>query len=157
MRTSRRSRREYPREIGDGLNAVKKLIPWIVGVLLVLVLLWVNRFVAWRWYPHIAPTRAKIHALCLGVDLYEVDMRRYPPSLYSLWASGGETNWRGPYVKSPDLFLDQWTNRFRYRITGDRYELRSSGADGVLETRDDITAEGSGLGIRQLNETRLSE
>ena len=77
--------------------------------------------------------------LLVGIDTYEVDTGHLPPSLDALLIKGSEINWHGPYVKSKNTFLDPWGNRFRYRIKGDYYELRSAGADGVFFTKDDIS------------------
>ena len=122
-----------------GLDALKKRIPWIVGVAVLLVMFHATRIAEPPIPRPGAATRAKLNQLRVGIDVYEVDMGQYPPSLDSLWSKGAETNWRGPYVKSSDVFVDEWTNRFRYQAREDGYGIRSAGPDRVFDTADDST------------------
>ncbi|WP_340107464.1 type II secretion system major pseudopilin GspG [Pikeienuella sp. HZG-20] len=81
-----------------------------------------------------------------GLDLYRLDMRRYPsteeglPALMSRPAVGAE-RWSGPYLDKASGLIDPWGAPYRYVLTGaGAYELSSYGADnapgGDGENRD---------------------
>ena len=69
----------------------------------------------------------------LALDLYEMDMGKYPDSLESLRTrpADGES-WRGPYLKKKPV--DPWGKPYVYKAPGDHnqdgYDLSSLGPDG---------------------------
>ncbi len=75
-----------------------------------------------------------------ALDLYELDIGRYPDSLDALSANpGGLENWNGPYIKRKPI--DPWGNKYVYKYPsthGKDYDLYSLGPDGQ-ESSDDIT------------------
>lgn len=82
----------------------------------------------------------------LPLTSYRMHMGDYPSTAEGLGslatAPQGKTDrWRGPYVegKLPD---DPWGRAYKYRYPGqhnkDRYDIWSSGKDGVDGTADDI-------------------
>lgn len=80
----------------------------------------------------------------VALDLYEVDMGRYPESLDSLVTKPGEASrWRGPYLKK-GIPGDPWGNDYVYRFPGssnpDGYDLFSRGPDAKEGTADDIVS-----------------
>ena len=87
----------------------------------------------------ISPGRERVQGLGTAIDTYEVDTGHYPPSLDALLVKGAEPGWHGPYVRSTNTFLDAWGHRFRYKVKGDAYVIRSAGPDGVFDTQDDIS------------------
>lgn len=81
--------------------------------------------------------------IALALDLYELDMGRYPQRLEDLVtkpASAG--TWKGPYLKR-GLPKDPWGRPYVYRYPGtqnaDSYDLASSGQDGQEGNQDDVT------------------
>ena len=77
----------------------------------------------------------------LALDLYEMDMGKYPESLDDLRTRPGDgENWRGPYLKKKPI--DPWGHPYVYKAPGDHnqdgYDLYSLGPDGQPGTADDI-------------------
>jgi len=80
--------------------------------------------------------------IALALDLYEVDVGRYPQALEALVTRPSEdAAWRGPYLRR-GLPKDPWGNAYQYRFPGtmnmDSYDLFSLGPDQRMGTADDI-------------------
>ena len=80
--------------------------------------------------------RLQIEAFGSALDLYFLDVGRYPPANEGLNAlvrrpSGVEV-WNGPYLKGGAVPPDPWGRAYVYRAPGERapYEIVSLGADG---------------------------
>ncbi|TWB09663.1 general secretion pathway protein G [Nitrospirillum amazonense] len=79
--------------------------------------------------------QAQINTLVSAVDLFYVDMGRYPTSDEGLealmTAPGGDANWRGPYLRKRQALVDPWGNPYRYKVPGQHgaYDLYSWGSD----------------------------
>jgi general secretion pathway protein G len=78
----------------------------------------------------------QVSELQASLDLFRLDMRRYPTSeeglqaLLSRPAAGAET-WSGPYLDKASGVIDPWDRPYVYRASGaSDYELISYGADG---------------------------
>jgi len=84
-------------------------------------------------------TRAQLEDLAAGLDLFKLDVGRYPDNreglLVLVKASDDLTGWNGPYLRKKRLPLDPWNNDYVYRSPGLEYDfdLFSYGADGDLE------------------------
>jgi general secretion pathway protein G len=101
----------------------------------------------------VAAARADVEgSIGVALDLYELDMGRYPtsdeglPALSSEPASAaGSDGWNGPYVKTR-VGDDPWGHPYEYRFPSERnprmYDLFSRGPDGLEGTDDDITSWG---------------
>ncbi|MFA5167821.1 MAG: type II secretion system major pseudopilin GspG [Candidatus Omnitrophota bacterium] len=81
--------------------------------------------------------------IAIAIDLYNVDMGRYPSALLDLVKNtADDERWRGPYLKR-GLPKDPWGNGYVYRYPGvtnpDSYDLYSWGPDKKEGTADDIT------------------
>lgn len=83
-------------------------------------------------------TKARISGLGGSLDLYKLDVGKYPTTQEGLKAliaaPGGAAKWNGPYEKNEDLIKDAWNNELSYKSPGDQnraYEISSFGADGV--------------------------
>jgi general secretion pathway protein G len=80
--------------------------------------------------------RLQIEAFGSALDLYYLDVGRYPPASEGLTAlvrrPQGTEVWNGPYLKGGNVPLDPWGRAYVYRAPGDRapYEIVSLGADG---------------------------
>ena len=79
--------------------------------------------------------RAQIESLSATLDLFKLDVGRYPTQeerLDVLVTRPAElAGWNGPYVKRKDMLLDPWKRTYRYKSPGEHgaYDLFSFGAD----------------------------
>lgn len=75
----------------------------------------------------------QIENLATALDLYKLEVGRYPSSLEDLVREpSGVDGWNGPYLKKKTLPLDPWGRPFIYAYPGKEgaYDLLSLGADG---------------------------
>lgn len=81
--------------------------------------------------------QAQINTLVSAVDLFYVDMGRYPTPNEGLEAlmvaPSGDVNWRGPYLRKRQSLIDPWGNPYHYKVPGQHgaYDLFSYGSDQV--------------------------
>ena len=76
--------------------------------------------------------RIRLQNLAGQIELYKLEVGRYPESLQALAKQPpGTDKWNGPYAKETDL-KDAWGNDYRYSVPGQgkAYDLASLGADG---------------------------
>lgn len=91
-----------------------------------------------------AQAKIKLQNLAGQIEMYKLEVGKYPGSLQDLMkAPGGtENKWNGPYVKNPDELKDAWGNDYKYSVPGQgkAFDLVSLGADGQVggdgENRD---------------------
>ncbi len=81
--------------------------------------------------------KLQIEQLSAALDLYRLDVGRYPTSAQGLKAlvetPAGTNGWHGPYLaKGGTVPADPWNNPFTYRAPGQGrpYDLISLGRDG---------------------------
>jgi len=83
--------------------------------------------------------KAQLEDLSAGLDLFKLDVGRYPNSDEGLriLVEGGDNvvGWNGPYLRKKKLPLDPWNHEYVYVVPGqgNAYELYSLGADGAPE------------------------
>lgn len=83
--------------------------------------------------------KAQLEDLAAGLDLFKLDVGRYPSSDEGLQVlvEGNDTipGWNGPYLRKKRVPLDPWNNAYVYAIPGqgNDFELYSLGADGEPE------------------------
>jgi len=81
-------------------------------------------------------SRAQLEDLSAGLDLFKLDVGRYPDSdegLQALVESGVDiAGWNGPYLRKKRVPQDPWNRDYVYAVPGEGndYELYSLGADG---------------------------
>jgi general secretion pathway protein G len=90
--------------------------------------------------------KLQLQGLSTAVDLYRLDVGRYPSREEGLAAlvqkPSGQERWNGPYVRKAEQLQDPWGRSWRYRAPGEHgpYDLFSHGADdrvgGTGEDRD---------------------
>lgn len=77
---------------------------------------------------------AKVQIADFGaaLDMYKLDVGKYPSSLEGLIQNPGGGNWNGPYLKKAAVPKDPWGNEYQYSFPGSKgdYDLISLGADG---------------------------
>ena len=91
-----------------------------------------------------AQAKIKLQNLAGQIEMYKLEVGKYPGSLQDLVkAPGGtENKWNGPYVKNPEELKDAWGNDYKYSAPGASkpFDLVSLGADnrdgGDGENRD---------------------
>jgi general secretion pathway protein G len=91
-------------------------------------------------------SRTQIEQLSSALELYFLDVGRYPPTEAGLDAlvkrPSGVERWNGPYLNKPDVPLDPWGRPYLYRFVADsqRFQIYTLGADnaegGDGENRD---------------------
>jgi len=80
--------------------------------------------------------RAQLEDLSAGLDLFKLDVGRYPSNDEGLrvLVDGGSTiaGWNGPYLRKNKIPQDPWNREYVYEIPGQKYTyaLYSFGADG---------------------------
>jgi general secretion pathway protein G len=80
--------------------------------------------------------RLQIEALSNSLDLFYLDVGRYPTTQEGLTAlvrrPAGSDTWNGPYVKGGTIPSDPWRNGYVYAAPGAHgaYDLMSYGSDG---------------------------
>ncbi|MBF0542724.1 MAG: type II secretion system major pseudopilin GspG [Nitrospirae bacterium] len=96
----------------------------------------------------IKTTKAQISDFETALDMYRLDMGRYPTTSEGLKAlreqPSGSSNWKGPYFKK-DIPKDPWDHDYQYTSPGSHgdYDILSYGADGVIggdKENKDITS-----------------
>lgn len=83
-------------------------------------------------------TLAIIGQMAQTVDLYYLDIGKYPTKLEDLMTNPGNPKWNGPYTKK--IKPDAWGDPLEYSITGSSYVIRSNAggrASGPI-TSDDL-------------------
>ena len=79
----------------------------------------------------------QVNELQASLDLFRLDMRRYPTSEEGLQAllarpANGAERWSGPYLDKASGVIDPWDRPYVYQATGGSdYQLASYGADGL--------------------------
>lgn len=89
----------------------------------------------------------QIKSLETVLDMYRLDLGRYPPPEAGLQAlvsqPAGVEGWRGPYLQREDALTDPWGNPYVYAVSEDGqtaqvYSLGSDGAEGGEGNAADI-------------------
>ena len=129
---------------GRGFTLIEiMLVVIIIGVLAAMV---VPRLVGRTEQAKIARAKSDLSAIGLALDLYELDIGRYPESLDELVAKDAPsgvaegTTWNGPYLKK-GLPKDPWGRSYEYQRQSQHnqdYDISSPGADGKPGS-DDVT------------------
>ena len=77
--------------------------------------------------------RAQIEMLGTALDIYKLDVGKYPESLNLLLETGEEemSRWKGPYLKKNEIPKDPWGSEYAYNYPGEHseYDLISYGRD----------------------------
>jgi general secretion pathway protein G len=81
--------------------------------------------------------RVQIEDLAAALDMYKLDVGRYPDSERGLIAlverPEGVRGWNGPYLRKNKIPLDPWLQEYHFRSPGQYgdFDIYSLGADGV--------------------------
>jgi general secretion pathway protein G len=126
--------RTAPRRHGEaGFTLVEMLVViTIIGLIMALV--------GPRVLTYLSDSKAKaakiqIESFSSALDLYFLDLGRYPTSnegLAALTQSNNAQGWNGPYLRGGVVPSDPWGHGYVYRSPGERapFEIISLGSDG---------------------------
>ncbi|MEM7390840.1 MAG: type II secretion system major pseudopilin GspG [Verrucomicrobiota bacterium] len=136
--TERRRTIERTAEHGkQGFTLIEILL--VVAIIGILAALAAPKLTGKAQKAKITAASVDIKNIGTALDLYELDMGAYPPSLQALIANpGGGEQWNGPYLKS-GMPKDPWKRDYIYSNGGQAgYSLKSLGPDGV-DSGDDVS------------------
>lgn len=80
---------------------------------------------------------AQVAALATALDLFKLDVGRYPTIEENLAAlnkrPANAFNWNGPYVRKQESLVDPWNRPYQYRMPGKfgEYDVFTFGADNA--------------------------
>ncbi len=93
--------------------------------------------------------RIQIRNLASALDLYRLDVGRYPSEQEGLAAlverPGSAERWNGPYARRRDMLVDPWGRLYRYRSPGqhgdmDLFTYGNDNAPGGTGENQDVTS-----------------
>jgi general secretion pathway protein G len=118
----------------DGYTLVELLVVLaILGLLATIATTQVLRYYA---SAKMSTAHAQVESISSALDLYKLDVGRYPTSQEGLGALKAKPpsadNWNGPYVKTTTSLNDPWGHPYAYVSPGrhGEFDLSSNGADG---------------------------
>lgn len=119
----------------DGFTLVELLV--VLAVLGLLISIVGPRAIGYLGGARSDTARIQMETFATALDLYRLDMRKYPSAEAGLNAlvnaPAGAAGWRGPYLNKDEVPLDPWDNAYIYQSPGPDgkpYRLLSYGADG---------------------------
>jgi general secretion pathway protein G len=134
MATASQRRRAALRSGEAGFTLVEILVViTIIGLIMAIV---GPRVLNYLGESKVKATKIQIESFSSALDLFYLDMGRYPGSSDGLAAlvqrPGNAEQWNGPYLKGGVVPNDPWGHPYIYRSPVDRapYEIVSYGADG---------------------------
>jgi general secretion pathway protein G len=138
------SRRRRPHRHGErGFTLVEILVViTIIGLIMALVGPRVLNYLA---ESKVKAAKIQIESLSSALDLYYLDVGRYPSTSEGLAAlaqpPGGIQSWNGPYLRTGAVPNDPWGHAYVYRSPGEHgsFDIVSHGAKGVEGGADTAT------------------
>jgi general secretion pathway protein G len=125
------------RRSGDaGFSLIEVLIALaIIGLLAALV---GPRVIGYLGSSKTKTAKIQIESIAAALQLYKLDVGRYPSSAEGLRAlvekTGSAGTWNGPYLTKPEVPLDPWGRPFNYRSPGQHgdFDIFTLGADNQV-------------------------
>jgi general secretion pathway protein G len=120
----------------DGFTLVEVLV--VLAILTLLALIVVPQVIGYLGKAKTDTARIEIENLSSALDLYLLDVGKYPSQVEGLKAlvqqPAGAERWNGPYLRKPEAMNDPWQRPYIYRMPGEHneFDLYSLGADNAL-------------------------
>jgi general secretion pathway protein G len=122
------------RKVSHGFSLIEILI--VVGIMALLVTLIGPNLIRQFQGSQGKTAGVQIQMLKSALDLYVMDIGRYPTSAEGLDAlvsnAASAPGWKGPYLRDGKLPLDPWGNAYAYGLEDGRVVITSMGADGRI-------------------------
>ncbi|HXZ00352.1 MAG TPA: type II secretion system major pseudopilin GspG [Stellaceae bacterium] len=129
-----RPTRRLARRLERGFTLVELLV--VLAILALLVAITTPQVLKYLARAKVDTARIEIKNLATALDLFLIDVGRYPTQQEGLQAlvanPGALERWHGPYVKATSVPLDPWGHSYQYRIPGQQadFDLYTLGPDG---------------------------
>jgi general secretion pathway protein G len=110
----------------------------MLGILALVATLVAPRLIGYLGRSKIDVAQAQMASISTALELYYLDLGRYPEAeegLPALVSEPDEANgWRGPYLSNGSGLIDPWDRPYDYSLHGgsDGYTLTSLGRDGEI-------------------------
>ena len=94
---------------------------------------------------NINATKTQLNAVKQAVEMYKIRLNGLPETLDALRDGPSDAAKKAKWNDNPimtEIPTDAWTNPLVYSVNGNKYEIRSGGLDGQVNTEDDIVEEG---------------
>lgn len=89
-------------------------------------------------------TKAQLSGLKNNIQMYQIRLNAMPENLEALRDGPSDAakkaKWGDPIITT--IPTDAWENALVYSLDGNKFEIRSGGVDGQVNTDDDIVVEG---------------
>jgi len=132
------------RSARSGFTLIELLL--VLVILSVLAAIVVPKFARRSQQSRITAARTEIAHMGLSLDMFEIDVGRYPTTEEGLSAlvepPASVTGWNGPYITGSGVPDDPWGALYIYKCPGqhnvDSYDICAKGPDGQDGGGDDI-------------------
>jgi general secretion pathway protein G len=117
----------------DGFTLVEMLV--VLAIIGLVTAMMAPRVVQYLGRAKVDTAKAEIHSMAMAMDLFRLDVGRYPTQQEGLVAlldaPRSVSGWHGPYLGKKGAPNDPWGNGYVYRQPGQfgPYDLFSLGAD----------------------------
>jgi general secretion pathway protein G len=129
-----RRRLQVRRSAERGFTLVEMLV--VISIIALIMALVGPRVLHFLSESKVKAAKIQIESLGTALDLYSLDVGRYPSTSEGLSAliepAGVGSGWNGPYLKGNVVPSDPWGKPYVYRSPGQHgpYDVMSYGADG---------------------------
>jgi general secretion pathway protein G len=117
-----------------GFTLVELLVVLVILVLLASII--GPRVIGYLGSSRTKTAQVQIESLITSIELFHIDVGRYPTSSEGLNAlvkpTGNITGWNGPYITKGTIPVDPWGNPYKYESPGTKgpFSIMSYGRDG---------------------------